>query len=309
MSPAPQPNVSRARALPLIWVVPVIAAAIGAWMGIRALHDRGTEITIDFADGSGVEAGRTVLEYKGVSAGTVESVQLRPGLAGVSVRVRLSRTATALSNSGSRFWVVHPEISFSGIKGLDTLVTGVRINVLAGAGPLTKYFKGLDKDPAPEVTDEGRAFTLQSDKLGSLTTGAPIFYREFRVGKVEASRLSGDSTAVLIRIHVDAPYSDLVRTSTRFWNMGGFSFKVSLFGGGAQPKNNSLESLITGGVAFATPDTGELAPAAPRDSVFTLASEPDKEWLKWSPKIPIKSPDTADAPPSENKILKELIKP
>jgi paraquat-inducible protein B len=33
----------------------------------------GTRDHIDFADGSGVEAGKTVLEYKGVAAGTVES--------------------------------------------------------------------------------------------------------------------------------------------------------------------------------------------------------------------------------------------
>ena len=209
-------------------------------MCIRELRDRGTQITIDFADGSGVEAGRTVLEYKGVSAGTVEGVELRPGLVGVSVRLRLKRSAASLASEGAHFWIVHPEISFSGVKGLDTLVTGVRINVLPGKGPPTKHFTGLDKAPAPDVTDQGRTFILQSDRLGSLTSGAPVFYREFKVGSVEASRLSVDSTSVLVRIHVDAPYGDLVRTSTKFWNTGGFSFKVSLFGG-AQLKDTSLE--------------------------------------------------------------------
>jgi paraquat-inducible protein B len=286
----------------------MVAVAVGAWMGIRELHDRGTEVTIDFADGSGVEAGRTVLEYKGVAAGTVEAVVLRPGLVGVSVRLRLTRSAAALANRGAQFWIVHPEISFSGVKGLDTLVTGVRINVLPGAGPPSRHFTGLDKAPAPDVTDQGRTFILQSDKLGSLTSGAPIFYREFKVGKVEASRLSDDSTSVLIRIHVDAPYGDLVRTSTRFWNTGGFSFNVSLFGG-AQFKDTSLESLVTGGVAFATPDSGVLAPVAPNDAQFALASEPDKEWLNWKPKIPIMSPDTAADSQPKDKILKELISP
>ncbi len=309
MSSAPAPTVTRSRALPLIWVVPVVAAAIGIWLGVRELRDRGSEITIDFADGSGVEAGRTILEYKGVSAGTVESVRLKPGLDGVSIRVRLSRTANALSKEGSRFWIVHPEFNFAEVTGLDTLVTGVRLNVLAGDGPPAKHFLGLDRAPAPDVTGQGRTFVLQSDKLGSLKTGAPIFYREFVVGKIEASHLSDDSTTVLIRIHVDAPYSDLVRTNSKFWNTGGFSFKFSLFGGGAQLKDTSLESLITGGVAFATPDTGELAPAAPGDFMFGLALEPEKEWLKWSPKIPIKSPGTADPQTAEKSILKKLIRP
>jgi paraquat-inducible protein B len=308
MTAAPSPLISRARAFPLIWVVPVIALAIGGWMGVRELRDRGTAITIDFADGSGVEAGRTVLEYKGVAAGTVESVELRKGLVGVRIGLRLKRSAAALARAGAHFWIVHPEISFSGVKGLDTLVTGVRLNVLPGGGPPAVHFTGLDSAPAPDVTDQGRTFILHTDRLGSLTSGAPVFYREFKVGKVEASRLSADSTSVLIRIHVDAPYGDLVRTTTRFWNTGGFSFKVSLFGG-AQLKDTSLESLVTGGVAFATPDAAPLAPAAPADAMFTLAAEASPDWLKWAPRIPILSPESAEGPPQKGGILNELMKP
>jgi paraquat-inducible protein B len=308
MSSPPAPKVSNAPAFPLIWVVPLIALAIGGWMGFRDLHNRGPEITIDFADGSGVEAGKTVLDYKGVSAGTVEVVELKPGLGGVSIRLRLTKSAAALANAGAQFWIVRPEIGFSGVSGLDTLVSGVHLNVLPGKGPPAEHFTGLDKTPAPDVIDQGRTFILESDQLGSLTTGAPVFYREFKVGEVEASQLSDDSTMVLIRIHLEAPYVDLVRTNSKFWNAGGFSFKVSLFGG-AQLKDTSLESLITGGVAFATPDVGALAPAAPNDTHFALASEPDKDWLKWSPKIPVKSPTPVAQPPSKAGILSEFIKP
>jgi paraquat-inducible protein B len=308
MSSPPAPKVSDAPAFPLIWVVPFIALAIGGWMGFRELHDRGPEITIDFADGSGVEAGKTVLDYKGVSAGTVEAVELKPGLDGVSIRLRLKKNAASLANGGAQFWIVRPEIGFSGVRGLDTLVSGVHLNVLPGKGSPADHFTGLDKTPAPDVVDQGRTFILQSDKLGSLTTGAPVFYREFKVGEVEASQLSDDSTTVLIRIHIEAPYVDLVRTNSKFWNAGGFSFNLSLFGG-AQLKNTSLESLITGGVAFATPDVGPLAPAAPNGTQFALASEPDKDWLKWSPKIPVRSPTPVAQPPSKGGILSEFINP
>jgi paraquat-inducible protein B len=286
----------------------LIALAIGGWMGFRELHDRGPEITIDFADGSGVEAGKTVLDYKGVSAGTVEAVELKPGLDGVSIRLRLKKNAASLASTGAQFWIVRPEIGFSGVSGLDTLVSGVHLNVLPGKGPLAEHFIGLDKTPAPDVVDQGRTFILQSDKLGSLTTGAPVFYREFKVGEVEASQLSDDSTMVLIRIHIEAPYVDLVRTNSKFWNAGGFSFNLSLFGG-AELKNTSLESLITGGVAFATPDGDPLAPAAQNNAQFALAAEPDKDWLKWSPKIPVKSPTPVAQPPAKGGILSEFIKP
>src|SRR5271165_5446688 len=293
----PAPRVSRVRTLPLIWVVPLIALVVGGWMGYREMASRGPEIRIDFADGSGVEAGKTTLEYMGVSAGKVEKVELNSALDGVSLRLRLDKHAAALARAGARFWIVRPEIGFSGVHGLDTLVTGVHLNVLPGKGPPAIRFRGLDRTPPPNVTDQGRSFILQCDKLGSLTSGAPVFYRELKVGAVETSRLSGDSTAVLVRVHLEAPYADLVRTSSRFWNTGGFSFKVSLFG--AELKDTSLESLVTGGVAFATPDAGPLAPAAPDGAQFSLASEPDKEWLKWSPNIPIKSPENALEPPEK----------
>jgi paraquat-inducible protein B len=308
MSSPPAPKVSDAPAFPLIWVVPLIALAIGGWMGFRELHNRGPEITIDFSDGSGVEAGKTVLEYKGVSAGTVEAVELKPGLDGVTIRLRLKRNSASLASTGAQFWIVRPEIGFSGVRGLDTLVSGVHLNVQPGKGPPAEHFTGLDKTPAPDIVDQGRTFILQSDKLGSLTTGAPVFYREFKVGEVETSQLSDDSTTVLIRLHIEAPYVDLVRTNSRFWNAGGFSFNLSLFGG-AQLKNTSLESLITGGVAFATPDTDPLAPVAPSGAQFVLASEPDKDWLKWSPKIPVKSPMPVAQPAAKGGILSEFIKP
>lgn len=306
MSSSPVPKVSRAPAFPLIWVVPILALAIAVWMGFRELHGRGPEITIEFADGSGVEANKTTLEYKGVSAGKVEAVALKPGLDGVIVHLRLKNDASALARGGAKFWIVHPEIGFSGVRGLETLVSGVRISVMPGDGQPAKQFKGLDKPPPPYVTNEGRTFILQSDKLGSLTTGAPVLYRELKVGAVESSRLSDDSTSVLVRIHIEDPYVDLVRTNTKFWNSGGFNFKVSLLG--AELKDSSLESMVNGGVAFATPDANPLAPVAANGAEFGLASEPDKEWLKWSPKIPVKSPDSTLEAPPKGGLLPALMK-
>jgi paraquat-inducible protein B len=303
---APAPKITRGKGIPLIWVVPAIAVAIGLWMAIRELKNLGPEITIEFADGSGIEAGKTTLEYLGVTVGTVEKVALKPRLDGVIVQLRMKRSAENLTAAGSKFWIVHPKIGLSGVSGLETLVSGVRLSVAPGAGPLAKEFVGLDKAPPPDVTDEGRAFILVSDKLGSLTTGSPVTYRELKVGTVEASRLSDDATRVLVRIHIDAPYSDLVRTNTRFWNSGGFTFKLNLFG--AQVKDTSLESLIQGGVAFATPDTGPLAPAAGANAHFDLAAEAAPEWLKWAPKIPIQSSDTVVQKASGSPLLPALMK-
>ncbi len=130
-------------------------------------------------------------------------------------------------------------------------------------------------------------------------------YRQLKVGQVEASRLAPDSTAVLVRIHLDDPYGDLVRTNTRFWNAGGFNIKISLLG--AEVKDSSLESLISGGIGFATPDGPNLAPAAKDGDQFDLAKEADKEWLKWEPKIPVKTDETAPSAPPKSSMLPEVL--
>ncbi len=280
---APTPKISRGPTLPLIWIVPIIALVVGAWMVFRQLRQRGPEITIEFVDGSGIEPGKTRLEYKGVAVGVVQEVHLKEDLGGVIVRLRLEKDAAALAAQGAQFWVVHPEIGLSGVRGLDTLLTGPRINVRPGAGALVTSFKGLERSPPVENVSEGRAFSLQADRLGSLKPGAPVFYREVKVGAVETSRLADDAASVLIRIRIETPYTDLVRANSVFWNAGGANIRISLLG--AQVKSTSLESLLSGGVAFATPDAH--SPAAAEGARFNLQNEADKDWFKWQPRIPI----------------------
>src|SRR5262249_23291663 len=103
MSPAPAPHVSRARSFSLIWVVPVLALLIGGWMVFREVSSRGPEITIDFADGSGLEANKTTLEYKGVTVGTVREVELKPDASGVVVHLRLERSGARLATTDAKF--------------------------------------------------------------------------------------------------------------------------------------------------------------------------------------------------------------
>jgi paraquat-inducible protein B len=287
------PKITRARTIPLVWVVPFVALAVAVWMIVREQRNRGPEITIEFADGSGVEAGQTPLQYKGVAVGTVQSVELASDLAHVVVRLRLKKEAAGLARAGSQFWIVHPEVSFTGIRGLETLVRGVRLGVRPGLGGPADHFKGLDEPPPPDRAGAGRAFILQSEQLEGVSSGTPVYYRGVKVGAVETSRLANDSASVLIRIRVFTPYVALVRGNTRFWSAG-----VSIQGGlftGLEVHNLTIKSLFTGGIAFATPD-GALAPVAKDGQQFALASAPDKDWLKWHPKIPISPPEQSPEP-------------
>ncbi len=289
MTKPPAPVIIRTRrSLPLIWVVPVIAFFVGGWLIVRQSRAHGPEITIRFQNGAGIEAGKTVLEHKGVAVGSVQSVELDATLDAVLVRVQLAKNAADLARADSEFWLVRPEIGFSGIKGLDTLFSGPRLKVRPGTGgqPATNFI-ALRRAPLLENSDRGRSFVLRSDQLGALTPGAPVFYREVKVGFVEAHKLTPDADGVLVRIRIRTPYDQLVRTDSRFWNAGGVAIKVGLLG--AEIRSNSLESLVSGGVAFATPETPNSQPAN-EGTEFILATEADKEWFKWKPKIPIQDP-------------------
>ena len=300
--PAPAPKLSRFPGVSLIWVVPVLALGLAVWLLAREWRSRGPEITIEFADGSGLEPGQTKVEYKGVAVGEIKDMGLTDDLGRVVVRVRLARNAAGIAREGAEFWIVQPEIGFSGISGLETLLTGAHLDVRPGSGAPATQFRGLDSPPALQKTGEGRTFLLQTDRLGGLQVRAPVFYRDVKVGEVETARLADDGAGVLIRIRVHRPYIDLVRTNTRFWNAGGSPLQISLFGGSSQKR--SLQSIITGAVGFATPE--EPAEAAADGAQFPLAREPDDAWFKWHPRIPIKALDAAPEKPSLPKGLAGL---
>lgn len=288
MTTPAQPLPAAKHSFSLVWFVPIIAFAVSAWLVHREFRARGPMLEIDFASGAGIQAGKTPLLHKGVTVGLVQEIALKPDLNGVTVRIELMAGAKALAAAGSEFWLVHPEIGLSGVRGLDTLLSGARIHARAGNGSATTRFRALDRAPINEDATPGRTFTLRTPTLASLNPGSGVYYREVRVGVIEQHALSPDSTHVLITLKIFEPYDRLIRPDTRFWNAGGISVKLGLTG--AQLRSNSLESLVAGGVAFATPESSAPAAPAAAGTVFDLHEEHDKAWLKWQPKIDLSSP-------------------
>jgi paraquat-inducible protein B len=285
MTTLPPPHVSRAPSLPLIWVVPLVALLVGGWLIYREWRTRGPVITIQFSEGAGITAGRTILQHKGVPVGRVRAVDLSPDLRHVLVQVQLERSAAEIARAASAFWIVQPQFSLSGIEGLDTLLSGPRLAVRPGPGDVRHEFIGLSRPPPPANVDAGRAFLLETDRLNGLGTGTTVTFRDIPVGTVEESRLAPDSRRVLLRIRIQSPYDDLVRPNTRFWSSGGLSLRVGLRG--AQINASSLSSLLSGSISFATPDSDAALPPAGEGMRFVLHGEADNDWLKWNPVLPI----------------------
>ena len=117
-----------------VWVIPIIALLIGAWMVYYQWQNQGPLITIDMSSASGIEVNKTPIKIRDLDVGQVKRIELKPELDGVTVTARLEKSAARLLNESTRFWVVAPRVSFSEVSGLNTLLSGSFIAMTAEAG-------------------------------------------------------------------------------------------------------------------------------------------------------------------------------
>lgn len=285
------------RKLSAAWVLPILALVFAAALAWRAWSIRGVAITVQLADGHGLKPGDDV-RYRGISVGRVDAVTLMPDLQHVLVSAHLTTQPDLLARAGSRFWVVRPHVELTRIQGLETLVGPRFLAVLpadegdpaaSGAARMQRDFVGLADPPVVETILPGDLeIILESPQRGSMHAGAPVLYRQMRVGTLLSVGLSGDGATIEARAHIEQPYAALIRPSTKFWDSGGLKAKVGLTG--VTLDIDSAEALLTGGVSLATPPVGnDAAETVHTGRRFALAEKAEKEWLEWKPMAAIGS--------------------
>ncbi|MGV8985832.1 MAG: intermembrane transport protein PqiB [Cypionkella sp.] len=254
----------------VVWVVPLLALIVSLAVAWRTYEDRGTLVEVVFADAAGVEAGKTVLKYREVEVGKVESVGFNEDLSQVVVGIRIDKAIAPYVDADSKFWLVHPEITTSGISRLDTVLSGVFIEGLWDneiKAPATR-FVALKEAPLARTAGSGTWVTLYSEDGGSLAEGAPVIYRGIKVGQLRNLRLNKGSAGVEVDAFIKAPYDDRLTSASVFWDTSGFS--VSLGAEGLKLNVRSVASLIQGGVEFTTlVSGGKPVEAAHQFRLFT----------------------------------------
>jgi paraquat-inducible protein B len=255
----------------LVWIVPVVAALIGGWLVVKALTEKGPEITITFRTAEGLEAGKTKIKCKDVEIGHVEEISLSKDLAQVVVKAQLVKETDAYLSENSRFWVVRARVSASSVTGLGTVFSGGYIDIDPGApGKKARHFTGLEDPPIVTTWEKGRHFILQAERKGSLDIGAPVYYRQIEAGRVAAYNLAPDGTSVMFKVFIKDPYPGFVRKNTRFWNASGFDMKIDAQG--IRVDTESFVSVLVGGIAFDVIESlgAPAEAAAPEDEPFKL---------------------------------------
>ncbi|SDP97019.1 PqiB family protein [Ectopseudomonas guguanensis] len=245
----------------------------------------GLQIGIRVADGDGLQPG-TLVRYKGLEVGKVENLSLTDDLQAVTLNVRITQAAEQIAREGTRFWVVKPELSLTRAANLGTLVSGQYLEVQPAAqkGARRTEFTALASAPNQAVREEGLRLVLSAPRRGSIKPGVIVSYREVPVGKVVDFELGPTSDRVLIHVLIEPRYAPLVRSGSRFWNASGIGVDAGLFKG-VKVRTESLEALLEGGIAFATPNNPEMGGPAQPGQTFALFDEPQEGWMQWAPKI------------------------
>ena len=271
----PKAIVGRKSAFSFVWILPIVAAIVGAYLAFTTLSQRGAEIVISFTSADGLTAGQTKVRHKAVDLGTITSIRLAEDMSHVIVHVRMNSEADPYLTDQARFWVVRPRLSGANISGLETLISGGYIEMDPGSRGTKSQrdFKGLEDPPGVRSDEPGTTFVLTTPRIGSLGSGSPVFYRDIVVGEVLGYHLPEGNGAITMNVFVRAPYDKWVRSGTRFWNASGVN--VSFGGAGLHLELESLQAVLSGGVAFGTPEDARDTQSAKQDTSFDLY--PDEE--------------------------------
>ncbi len=272
---ASAPEIRHTQRWNIVWVVPLVALLLGAWMLFRHFTTAGPVARVRFETAEEIFANKTEVRCRSVTVGIVRNVELTEDLKSVIVHIEMHSSAENLLRRSARFWVVKPRISGSGVSGLGTLIQGAYIELDPGNDPgeRTSDFTGLETPPATNLSVPGRRIVLTTDEAGLLTAGSPLYYRGFEVGRIESRTLSPDGTRVSYNAFIQEEYSPLVRENTRFWNTSGID--ISAGAEGFKVRTPSLQAMISGGVSFGLTETETPGDPVTDGATFTLHRDED----------------------------------
>ncbi|MCP4990729.1 MAG: MCE family protein [Colwellia sp.] len=248
----------------------------------------GQSISIYFDDVAGLKVNTKVI-YQEQTLGTIERLIFDDNKSGVTALVLLNDLGSQHAKQGTKFWKVEPEIGLVGSKHVSALLDGTFIGLLPSYSidaPLQTEFKALELAPTVEQLSYGLNIKLTSSRLGSVRVGNPVLYRQIKVGKVIGVDLSPSAAQVNVFINIAKRYAPLVTAASQFWNTSGINIEAGIFSG-VNIDSESIETLIAGGIAFATPqaDEEQLSQKEAFPLSFVLHQDLDSDWLEWQPKI------------------------
>ncbi|WP_154184449.1 MlaD family protein [Vibrio fluvialis] len=254
------PDVRRNKGISPLWILPILTMILAGWLVVKAIHDAGDRIQIYFSDAQGLVAGRTTIRYQGLEVGMVRDIKLSSDLNSIYVEADVYPEATRLLSADTRFWLVKPTASLSGVSGLDALVSGNYIAIqpgsnIDGQSDHPDEYHALDSAPSDLLVNSGLTISLKASDLGGISIGSQIVYKKIPIGEVYSYQLDESAKSVIIQASIKNEYRHIITSESRFWNVSGVGTTVGF--DGIDVRLESLSALIGGSIAVDSPDGGE----------------------------------------------------
>lgn len=259
----------RRHSVSAFWLAPLFAAMTGLYLAVTFYSSQGPDIQVEFASAEGLVAGKTPIRYRDVNIGVVDKIDLSEDLESVIVQAKMTVDSRRYLNEHTRFWVVRPRVGASGVSGLSTLFSGAFIQVESILDDsFQSEFVGLEQPPLTDTDAPGLRLKLQAKQAGYVSVGSPVYYRQVKVGQIEGQRFLDNYDGVEFTIFVDDPHHNIIRNTTKFWNVSGLD--LTLNSAGFKLRTPSIEGLAQGGVAFDIIEEFEFPRRVEDGTVFTL---------------------------------------
>ncbi|EEX65849.1 intermembrane transport protein PqiB [Vibrio metoecus] len=242
-------EVTSQKQLSAIWIIPILALAMGLWMLFQYVNSTGPKITLILPTADGLEVGKTQIKALNVNVGVITDITLSENYDHIVATAQMSKDAERMLREDSLLWVVKPRIGREGISGLDTLLSGAYIQLQPGQSTAFQdQFTVMDLPPIAPPDAKGLRLILTSKEAGKLSVGDPVMYEGFTVGRVETTQFDVESKKAHYQLFIFSPYDKLVSTRSFFWLNSGINLQLNAEG--LEFSLGSVESLLKGGVTF-----------------------------------------------------------
>lgn len=255
--PSFAPEIKKTRRISPLWILPILTIALAGWLLVKAVHDAGQRVQIYFSDAQGLIAGRTTIRYQGLEVGMIRDINLSEDLSNIYVDADIYPEAAKLLGENTKFWLVKPSASLSGISGLDALVSGnyIAIHPATESSSSKSKFIALESVPTELAINDGLTVTLRAKDLGGISVGSKIVYKKIPIGEVYNFKLDDDAETVIIKASIQEEFRHIITNKSRFWNVSGIGASVGFQG--VDIRLESLAAILAGAIAVDSPDGGE----------------------------------------------------
>lgn len=214
----------------------------------------GIPMTLNLASGKDIVEGTTKVMYRGLEAGFVKEITINNDeQKTVTAHIMLDPRTELILKEDTKFWLVKPEVSPTGIQNLQLLLSGAYITFQPGSGEFKNHFNILHEAPSLTPLRPGKSYVLVSENPSKVGVDSPVYFKNVPVGTVVDIELEKSAEKIHTRIYLYEEYLHLLSKKSIFWTHSGVEVDASLENG-LSLSTGPLAKILLGGISFTTPD-------------------------------------------------------